>query len=270
VSRSGSATDGEETRTHPAPAGRRGARVRHDLTAQGEVAIDENLRDEISARNEELAASGLRVLALASKHARSTSVEELSGLVFPGFAGMMDPPAAGVRETIDKFRRAGIRTVMVTGDQKLTAAAVGRELGLLGAGQEILTQLVLGVDRDSELLASLFNERDEAVRRMIALAIRGAHAAGRKIGICRQGPERLYRVRPLPRRGGNRQHVAEPGCDRRDHASGSRAREAFGARGAERAGIVGDLAMKEARSVRSGATVRPVRPTRPESRHRRL
>src|SRR3546814_8310413 len=53
---------------------------------------------------------------------------------------------------------------------------------------DLLTQLVLGVDRDSGFLASLFDERDEAVTRMIAEAIRKAHAAGIKIGICGQAP----------------------------------------------------------------------------------
>jgi pyruvate,water dikinase len=55
-------------------------------------------------------------------------------------------------------------------------------------GSNDLTQLVLGVDRDSEQLAALFDERDEAVTAMISEAIRKAHAAGIKIGICGQGP----------------------------------------------------------------------------------
>jgi pyruvate, water dikinase len=55
-------------------------------------------------------------------------------------------------------------------------------------GSNDLTQLVLGVDRDSELLAPLFDERDEAVKRMISQVIGAAHAAGIKIGICGQGP----------------------------------------------------------------------------------
>ncbi|MET3950973.1 phosphoenolpyruvate synthase [Arthrobacter sp. UYEF36] len=55
-------------------------------------------------------------------------------------------------------------------------------------GSNDLTQLVLGVDRDSAQLASLFDERDEAVMAMISEAIRKAHTAGIKIGICGQGP----------------------------------------------------------------------------------
>jgi pyruvate,water dikinase len=55
-------------------------------------------------------------------------------------------------------------------------------------GSNDLTQLVLGVDRDSEDLAALFDERDDAVKQMISEAIHKAHAAGIKIGICGQGP----------------------------------------------------------------------------------
>jgi pyruvate,water dikinase len=55
-------------------------------------------------------------------------------------------------------------------------------------GSNDLTQLVLGVDRDSEVVAPLFDERDEAVLWTIERAIRGAHAGGRKIGICGQAP----------------------------------------------------------------------------------
>jgi pyruvate,water dikinase len=55
-------------------------------------------------------------------------------------------------------------------------------------GSNDLTQLVLGVDRDAGELAGLFDERDEAVKRMISEAIRKAHAAGIKIGICGQAP----------------------------------------------------------------------------------
>src|SRR4029453_16384647 len=55
-------------------------------------------------------------------------------------------------------------------------------------GSNDLTQLVLGVDRDSEILAGSFDERDPAVLRALELAIEGAHRAGRKIGICGQAP----------------------------------------------------------------------------------
>jgi pyruvate,water dikinase len=55
-------------------------------------------------------------------------------------------------------------------------------------GSNDLTQLTLGVDRDSEDLAGLFDEQDEAVKWMIARVIEDAHAAGRKVGLCGQAP----------------------------------------------------------------------------------
>jgi pyruvate,water dikinase len=55
-------------------------------------------------------------------------------------------------------------------------------------GSNDLTQLVLGADRDSDLLSTLFDERDPAVLRTISDFIRRAHAAGRKVGICGQAP----------------------------------------------------------------------------------
>jgi pyruvate,water dikinase len=68
-------------------------------------------------------------------------------------------------------------------------------------GSNDLTQLVLGVDRDSSILAGVFDERDPAVIRALEMAIEGAHRAGRKIGICGQAPsdypeiaERLVRA----------------------------------------------------------------------------
>ncbi|HUL48866.1 MAG TPA: putative PEP-binding protein, partial [Gemmatimonadales bacterium] len=55
-------------------------------------------------------------------------------------------------------------------------------------GSNDLTQLALGVDRDSKLLAHLFDERDPGVKRLIEQVIRAAHQKGRKVGICGQAP----------------------------------------------------------------------------------
>jgi len=55
-------------------------------------------------------------------------------------------------------------------------------------GSNDLTQLVLGIDRDSQVLSTLFDERNEAVKKMMAMAIEGAHAQGRFIGVCGQAP----------------------------------------------------------------------------------
>ena len=58
----------------------------------------------------------------------------------------------------------------------------------MSIGSNDMTQLALGLDRDSGLIAHLFDERDEAVRALLSMAIRACRAAGKYIGICGQGP----------------------------------------------------------------------------------
>jgi Ca2+-transporting ATPase len=83
----------------------------------------------ILAANDELAAAGTRVIAVAEGNAGATSEAALNGLTFRGLLGFRDPPAAGVPEAIRALQNAGIRTVMITGDQELTAKAVALEIG---------------------------------------------------------------------------------------------------------------------------------------------
>ena len=94
-------------------------------------AVDASTRTALHHVNDALAGDGLRVIAVASGTVAEPAESALSGLTFDGFIGLADPPAAGVKETIASLRSAGLRTVMLTGDQRLTAEAVGRELGLL-------------------------------------------------------------------------------------------------------------------------------------------
>ncbi|HEX7120965.1 MAG TPA: HAD-IC family P-type ATPase [Gemmatimonadaceae bacterium] len=110
------------------------ARCSRWLSSEGERALDEATRAEILAHNRDLARRGQRVLALADGEVAGTSEEDLRDLTFVGFAGMIDPPATGVPETIRDLRTAGIRTVMLTGDQRLTAEAIAAQLGIAGPG----------------------------------------------------------------------------------------------------------------------------------------
>jgi pyruvate,water dikinase len=86
--------------------------------------------------------------------------------------------------------REGLRVLVMCEipSNVVCAAEFARIFDGFSIGSNDLTQLVLGTDRDSELLAHLFDERDPAVQRMIAAVIRDAHAAGRPVGICGQGP----------------------------------------------------------------------------------
>ena len=98
-------------------------------TADGPVALSEETRARLLEQNRALAAEGLRVLALAWRPV-DTIETAAADLVFLGFAGLVDPVRPGVKDAIASCREAGIRTVMLTGDQQLTAEVVGRQLGL--------------------------------------------------------------------------------------------------------------------------------------------
>ena len=106
-------------------------------TADGRI-LGAGDRARLHAANDRLAASGLRVIAIASGRVTAPGADALSGLTFLGLAGLIDPPAAGVTETIARLRAAGLRTVMLTGDQRLTARAIGEQLGLLHADAELV------------------------------------------------------------------------------------------------------------------------------------
>ncbi|MEQ1573379.1 MAG: cation-transporting P-type ATPase [Vicinamibacterales bacterium] len=106
--------------------------------------LDEAAREALHAVNAGLAADGLRVLAAATGDVTASTEHALAGLTFVGFVGLMDPPAAGVREAIIRLRTAGLRTVMLTGDQRLTAEAVGRALGLLAPGAHVIDGSEIG------------------------------------------------------------------------------------------------------------------------------
>jgi Ca2+-transporting ATPase len=93
--------------------------------------LDHEIRASLLAVNEQLAARGLRVLAVAEGVVAAASEPSLADLTFKGFIGLMDPPAPGVADAIRRLRQAGLRTIMLTGDQRATAESVGRALGLL-------------------------------------------------------------------------------------------------------------------------------------------
>ncbi len=120
----------------------------------GERPLDEDDRERILACNEALAGRGLRVLALACGEVPRADESVLEGLRFLGLVGMSDPLAPGVLDTIVAFREAGIRTVMVTGDQKLTAQAIGEQLGIVDGNRIVLDGRAIAGMSDEELAAA--------------------------------------------------------------------------------------------------------------------
>jgi Ca2+-transporting ATPase len=107
-------------------------------TADGSRMLGPEEREQLMGMNRDLARRGLRVLALAMSTVTRAHEDVLHGLTWVAFAGLSDPPASGVAATIRTFREAGIRTVMITGDQRDTAARVARELGMLDDGGLVL------------------------------------------------------------------------------------------------------------------------------------
>ncbi|MGB4651772.1 HAD-IC family P-type ATPase [Methanothrix sp.] len=113
------------------------------MRPNGTRPISDQDKRSILAEADQMAENALRVLALAWKPisindlAEADSIDSMeSGLIFAGLTGMMDPPRKEVPEAIRISKMAGIRTVMITGDHRLTARAIGKELGI-GNGEVI-------------------------------------------------------------------------------------------------------------------------------------
>lgn len=97
--------------------------------------LDNELREEINKYIESIASQGFRTFGVAYRLVKhgilDQSVEEIEKeFTFLSIMGIIDPPREGVREAVEELRRAGIKTVMITGDHKLTAEAIGRLIGL--------------------------------------------------------------------------------------------------------------------------------------------
>jgi Ca2+-transporting ATPase len=99
-------------------------------------------RDAWTERNEALAGAGLRALAVAEKTVDDADADPYKGLTLIGLVGLLDPPREEVREAVRDTRRAGIHSVMVTGDQPSTARAIAEAVGLVDSADD--TQVLLG------------------------------------------------------------------------------------------------------------------------------
>ena len=141
--------------------------------------FDELQRSEIGSRNADMAGRAMRVLALARRTLPDgyESDDLGGGYAFLGLIGLVDPVRPAVPSAIKALHRAGIRTVMITGDQALTATAVANELGLAGGGTlHILEagdltalngEALRGLVRDVEIFARVPPEMKLAVVRAL-------------------------------------------------------------------------------------------------------
>lgn len=126
------------------------------MTRDGPAPLDDATLDRVLAANDRFATRGERVLALAAGAEEPAGASERAdgppgGLTLLGLVGMTDPPAPGVPEALAALRGAGVRAVMVTGDQRGTADAVARALGMLRPGDESLDARDLAAMDDETL-----------------------------------------------------------------------------------------------------------------------
>ena len=125
--------------------------------------LDLQTRDKLLAIGDAMSAKALRVLAIARREldephsVRAGAAVEAhdieASLTFIGLVGMADPPRRGVKEAISTCHRAHVRVVMITGDHKLTAMAIAKELGLWSEGADAMTGAELTKLDDADALA---------------------------------------------------------------------------------------------------------------------
>ena len=120
-----------------------------------------DIRTEFLAESEKFASEALRVLAVAYRLSdtahKSNALEQ--NLIFVGFAGFIDPPRKEAFTAVKSCQDAGIRPVMITGDHQITAAAIGKELGICSSEKEVLTGRELDLMSDSQLAENLSRYR---------------------------------------------------------------------------------------------------------------
>ena len=120
----------------------------------------ERYKPEIEKNNIEMAKEALRVLAFAYKELDHEPTDEEmknieENLTFVGMVGMIDPPREEVKQAVEKCKTAGIKTVMITGDHKITAVAIAKSLGILESEEEALTGQELEEMSDEDLTKNI-------------------------------------------------------------------------------------------------------------------
>lgn len=125
------------------------------LTEKGAVPLTASRRREILAANDRMTEKALRVLALCKKDLNGSDTDSSSaadgGMIFLGLEGMLDPPRPEAKQAVKLCRNAHIRTVMITGDHKNTAAAVAKQAGIMHDGDLVFTGAELAKMSDMEL-----------------------------------------------------------------------------------------------------------------------
>lgn len=114
--------------------------------------ITEEDKKQILAQNQHFSENGLRVLTFAYKESdEDLTPETENGFTFIGLVSEMDPPREESIEAVARAKKAGIRTVMITGDHKVTAVAIAKQIGIFNDGDMAVTGLELDKMSDEEL-----------------------------------------------------------------------------------------------------------------------
>ena len=129
-------------------------------TDGGVRALSEEDRQAITDEADQMSAGALRVLAVCRRVRVSKDEADVEReLTFIGLVAMMDPPRAGVKEAVATCKKAGIRAVMITGDHRLTATAIAKEIGLWEEGDETVSGSELAAMSDEELARRIMHIR---------------------------------------------------------------------------------------------------------------
>lgn len=133
-------------------------RVESIYTIDGIRAITEDDKEAIIEQNQKYSENGLRVLAFAQKESDESeilSLENERGFTFSGLVAMIDPPREETIQAVADAIGAGIKPIMITGDHKVTATAIAKQIGIYVDGDMSLTGQELDVMSDEELLSKL-------------------------------------------------------------------------------------------------------------------
>ncbi len=133
-------------------------RITKIRTSEGIRPITEKDREQILKQNQTFSENGLRVLAFAYKEVdekETLTLNSENDLIFLGLISMMDPPRVESKEAVSDAKRAGIKPVMITGDHKVTATAIAKEIGIFEEGDLAVTGMELDAMSEEELDAKI-------------------------------------------------------------------------------------------------------------------
>ena len=135
-------------------------RITSVYTDSGIKPIDDNYKEKILKANEKFSMDGLRVLAFTFKEElpdNEIDVKDEYNLTFIGLVAMIDPPREEAKEAVADCKTAGIKAVMITGDHKITASSIAKQIGIFEEGDMVLTGEELEKMPNEDLIKNVEN-----------------------------------------------------------------------------------------------------------------